>query len=238
LRALRQADGLLAVSEFVKAMFVRHGLPPERILTLPPALALDHITWTPRPVPKPPLRIGFLGRAVPMKGPHIFAEAIRDMPPERARFLMYGGASPETRLYLRRLSGLAALEIRGSYTRDNLPRILDGLDVVVVPSLLPETVGLVVLEAQAAGVPVIASRVGAIPEFVRDGDNGLLCAPGDPVDLAAKIRQVIETPSLVAAMSARTRPSTPLQTHVDTLLGIYTDMRERDGMATWIPSLV
>jgi glycosyltransferase involved in cell wall biosynthesis len=237
LQALRQTDGLLAVSEFVKAAFVRHGLPSARIRTLPPALALEHITWIPRTAPETPLRIGFLGRAVPMKGAHIFAEAVREVPAERARFLMYGGASPETRRYLQQLSGQARLEIRGSYTRDDLPRILDGLDVVVVPSLVQETVGLVVLEAQAAGVPVIASRIGAIPEHVRDGENGLLCAPGDPADLAAKIRHVVETPSLVAAMSARTRPSTPLKTHVDMLLDIYTAMREKGGKATWTPSL-
>ncbi len=237
LQALQEADGLLAVSEFVKAVFARHGIPSERIRTLPVALALERITWTPRTVHGTPLRIGFLGRAVPMKGAHVFAQAAREIPVDCARFLMYGGASPETRRFLQQLSGDGRLEVRGSYTRDDLPRILGELDVVVVPSLVQETVGLVVLEAQAAGVPVIASRIGAIPEHVCDGENGLLCAPGDPADLAAKIRQVIETPSLVAAMSARTRPSARLETHVDALLDVYAAIREKGREATWTPSL-
>ncbi len=234
--ALADADRRLAVSEFVRSTFVRHGLRREAIDTLPPALELEGIAWRQRRIGDAPLRFGFLGRAVPMKGVQIFARAVRDLGPQRAEFHVFGDATPDARRYLQDLAGQAALAFHGSYTRRELGAILDGLDVVVLPSIVPETVGLVSLEAQAAGVPVIGSRLGAIPEQIRDGQNGLLFAPGDPDDLRRKMRLVIETPSLVAALSARTSPPSTLRAHVDALLDIYTATLEKGRDATWIAS--
>ena len=63
--------------------------------------------------------------------------------------------------------------------------------VAVVPSLWPEPYGMVAMEALAAGTPVVASRIGALPELVRDGVDGVLVPPGDPAALAAAVGGVL-----------------------------------------------
>ena len=65
------------------------------------------------------------------------------------------------------------------------------MDLLVLPSLFGEGLPMVVLEAMAAGVPVIASRVEGIPEAIRDGQDGLICPPGDPRELAAAIGRFV-----------------------------------------------
>lgn len=236
LSALNSAHEILAVSDFVKSVFVRHGIAENRIRTLPPALSLEGITWKERYAPSPQIRFGFLGRLVPLKGAHVFAQACRGLPRDRARFLMFGPADPETEGYLRRLAGDDALEFRGRYTREALPHVLDEVDVVVVPSVAQETVGLVSLEAQAAGVPVIVSDAGALPEFVRDGASGLIFRSGDANDLRRKMLSVIDDPSAVARMSRHTKPALPLETHLDELLAIYADVVEKGRQMPWTVS--
>ncbi len=222
IRALGGADQLLAVSEFVKSVFVRHGIPEAKIRTLPPTLAVSRqVTWKPHHANGGRIRFGFLGRASPMKGTHVLAEASRGIPHDRAEVLVFGLADPEERQYLEELAGGGRLEFRGAYARHELAGILDAVDVVVVPSIVQETVGLVTLEAHAAGVPVIASRVGAIPEYVRDGENGFLFTPGDARDLREKMLRLVENPSLIATLSERTRPPMSLDEHVDRLTDTY-----------------
>jgi glycosyltransferase involved in cell wall biosynthesis len=233
IRALLQADHVLAVSSFAKEVLVRHGFPEARIDTAPPALRLDGIRWQIRPAPALPIRFGFLGRAVPMKGADILARAAASLPGDRARFLLFGGAAPETRRYLRALAGDGRLEFRDSYTRGEMPAILDEIDVVVVPSVVQETVGFAALEAHAAGVPVIAARTGALPEHVRDGEKGLLFEPGNPDDLRRKMEVVVANPSLLQALSAQTRPPGSMLTHVEFLIGMYAGMIEKGGQAAW-----
>jgi glycosyltransferase involved in cell wall biosynthesis len=68
---------------------------------------------------------------------------------------------------------------------------LAAMDAFVLPSLYGEGLPMVVLEAMAAGVPIVATRVEGTPEAIRDGQDGLIVAPGDPVALAAAIRRII-----------------------------------------------
>jgi glycosyltransferase involved in cell wall biosynthesis len=76
------------------------------------------------------------------------------------------------------------------FTRD-VSGELARMDLFALPSLFGEGLPMVVLEAMAAGVPVIATRVEGIPEAVRDGIDGVLAAPGDPSDLAAAIARYV-----------------------------------------------
>jgi glycosyltransferase involved in cell wall biosynthesis len=77
--------------------------------------------------------------------------------------------------------------------------------LALVPSLSPETFGLAALEAMAAGRPVIASRIGGLPELIRDGQEGVLVEPGDVSSLAAAIERLLADPELRARMGAAGR---------------------------------
>lgn len=232
LDVLNTADEVLAVSDFVKSVFVRHGVAADRIRTLPPALSLEGVIWKQRHAADERIRFGFLGRLVPLKGAHIFAEACRDLPRDRARFLMFGPGDPSTRRYLEHLAGDDRLEFRGRYTRSALPGVLAEVDVVVVPSVAQETVGLVSLEAQAAGVPVIVSDAGALPEFVSDG-GGVTFRSGDADDLRRKMLHIVDNPSAVARLSRHTKPALPLETHLDELLAVYDGVLEKGREIQW-----
>jgi glycosyltransferase involved in cell wall biosynthesis len=88
--------------------------------------------------------------------------------------------------------------------RADVARLLHASDVVVLPSrAVVETLPLAVIEAMAAGIPVIASAVGSVPELVRDGDTGFLIPPADEVALAHRLGYVFEDPARAAAVARR-----------------------------------
>jgi GT2 family glycosyltransferase/glycosyltransferase involved in cell wall biosynthesis len=95
-----------------------------------------------------------------------------------------------------------AVSFIGPVKGDEKVRILQTADLFVLPTLV-DTAPLVLLEAMRAGLPIVASNVGAIPEIVPDGVNGLICENGDPGDLADKITYLVERPTLRQQMSQK-----------------------------------
>lgn len=89
--------------------------------------------------------------------------------------------------------------------RSDIENIYCSADIVTVPSRWQEPFGLINIEAGAARRPVVASRVGGIPEVIRDGENGLLFDPDHPASFAAAIRQLVEDKALRLRMGARAR---------------------------------
>lgn len=88
--------------------------------------------------------------------------------------------------------------------QDNVVPFYQAMDVFVLPSLT-ETTSLTTMEAMACGLPVIATRVGAIPEYVEDGKNGLLVEPGDVRELKEKLEVLVDNPVIRRELGARAR---------------------------------
>jgi len=189
----------------------------------------------------------------------VLPNAISETPPREPRseagpFLVSGRVTPEkgvaTALRAARLAGvpivvagtgrlqasLAACfpeaDFVGMVPRDELRRLLTSATAVVVPSQWFENASITVLEGMAAGVPVVASRIGGIPEQVTDGHEGLLVPPGDVVALAAAMRGLWEEPAAAAAMGARgqctVRERYHPDRHVAGLLSVYRDAIESE----------
>jgi glycosyltransferase involved in cell wall biosynthesis len=106
------------------------------------------------------------------------------------------------------------VELLGYVNPDRLGAVLVPCSVAVVPSLWEEPLGLVVLEAMACGLPVLASAVGGIPEMIRHGENGLLLPPGDVHAWASAIDKVLGDRALLARMRQAVR-DTPIRTYRD-----------------------
>src|SRR5690606_4068884 len=117
------------------------------------------------------------------KGHHILLEALRAMPErERLRVIIFG-KGPQREMLERMVSAMGMQHIvQFAGFRDDLPRWMGALDLLVHPALM-EGMGISLLQASAAGVPIVASRVGGIPEAVRDDVSGLLVPPNDAVAL-------------------------------------------------------
>lgn len=171
--------------------------------------------------PTAPL-VAIVGRVDPNKGVGVLVEALaRVDTPEGAPHLAVIGrehvGAPEEAEALR--SNAAAVlgdRVRFLPPRDDIPEVLRSIDVLVNASR-HEPFGRTVLEAQACGVPVIGTGAGGIPEFVRDGETGLLVPPFDVTALADALRRLLGDPSLrdrlaaAGADQARRRFSVELQ---------------------------
>jgi glycosyltransferase involved in cell wall biosynthesis len=118
--------------------------------------------------------------------------------------LVIGGGRRETEM--RQLAVEMGLEERVRFLgqRDDVPDLLAALDIFVLPSH-SEGVSLALLEAMAAGLPVIASRVGGLPEVVTDGDTGLLIPPQDPEALAAALARLLDEPAWAKKLGENAR---------------------------------
>lgn len=114
--------------------------------------------------------------------------------------------------------------------RSDLERVLPNLDLVVHPALM-EGLGVSLLQASAAGVPIVAARAGGIPEVVRDGVNGTLVEPGQSPPLEAAIRNYLSRPALMEAQGAAgrelVRTAFSIEQMVDAYHLLYTDLRTR-----------
>jgi len=124
---------------------------------------------------------------------HVLVDALRTARLGKVKLSLFGvTVEPYVSELLRDAEDIENLELRafGSFEPAHLPGLLSDVDVVVVPSIWPETYSIVIREAFACGIPVIASRLGALPEGIRDGENGLLFEPGSTVGLAAILRML------------------------------------------------
>ena len=127
-----------------------------------------------------------LARAIPL---------LHDLP---ARFMFAGPSGPLEPKVRSIITGSGAqdrVEFRGQLSSEEVPRVLAEAEIFVFPTVWgTEGFGMVAAEAMACGVPVVASRIGAIPEVVLEEETGLLVEPGDPVDLASKLRLLLGDP--------------------------------------------
>ena len=143
----------------------------------------------------------FIGRVQSHKGPEVLIRAFRRMADPTLR-LHVAGAGPALAACRALAAGDGRITLYGFV--DGGPRIalLESADCVVLPSLWPENAPVTIQEAFQYGPVVIASRVGGIPEMVRDGVNGFLVEPGDETALAGAIERVRRSPDLVATLRA------------------------------------
>jgi glycosyltransferase involved in cell wall biosynthesis len=152
--------------------------------------------------------IGSVGWLTPVKGHRVLLEAVallrRSWPD---LYVVIVGDGPLRKELMRRAGELGmANRLRLLGMRSDIPDCLAGMDVYVQPSL-NEGMGRALVEAMAAGRPVVASRVGGIPSLIEHRRTGLLVPPGDPEALAHAIAELLEHPELARALGAQASES-------------------------------
>ena len=224
----RQADHVVAVSTAIRDLLVAdHGVAPERVEVLLPTTAAPVPSGGPLPVTGGPV-VGVVGRLVPEQGVDVFlrAAALVSAVVPQAEFVVVGDGPLRPDLEHR----VATLGLAGRVTftgyRSEVSGVLPGLDVLAVPSRSDGS-PLVVCEAMAAGVPVVASRVGGLPDLVEDGGSGLLVRPGEAEDLARALVALLLDPEAARRLGARGRVLATSRSHerlVDRMTQLYADV--------------
>jgi glycosyltransferase involved in cell wall biosynthesis len=147
-------------------------------------------------------RVLFVGRLAPQKGVDTLVEAAGLLEHPSAQVLLVGDGPerPALERVTERLGVGDRLRFEGFVTHDRLPAAMAHADVLVLPSLYEE-LGTVLLEAMQAGLPIVASETGRIPDVMEDGVNGLLVPPGDPEALARAIDRILSDGDLARRLS-------------------------------------
>jgi glycosyltransferase involved in cell wall biosynthesis len=182
----------IALNEFCRNKFIEGGLPAERIVIKPNFVDFEALAQVPRS--------GFLfvGRLSSEKGIDVLVAAHQRTV---GSALKVAGTGPQDTL----LAGIEGLEALGGLNIDQVRQEMNRAKALVLPSIWYENFPRTLVEAFGCGLPVIASRIGALAELVTDGVTGLLFEPGNAGDLAEKMRWAQEHPAEMAAMGQNAR---------------------------------
>ena len=202
----------IALNEFCRAKFVQGGLPAERVVVKP------NFVEDPKPGDEPRRGLLFVGRLSPEKGVDVLAQAARTLPLGSLRVAGTGPAQAA-------LAGLPSITSLGAMPSSAVAFEMARAVALVLPSIWYENFPRTLVEAYAAGLPVLASRIGALAELVEDGVTGLLFNPGDSADLAAKMTWALGHPDAMVEMGRAARrvyesKYTP-EVNYEQLIGIY-----------------
>ncbi len=208
-----------------------HPNHPECILTLPKAVDVGYFT-RPAVLPPDPLsrqtaarRLVYVGSDIVRKGLDVLLRAVEGLPAGLDWHLTVVGSTRKQceKMFpdLQTQCGNSRILFAGKLEKEQLRQVLWHSDIFVLPSRA-EALGVALLEALAAGLPVVASQVGGIPEIVTDSAAGILVAPGDPVALAHALAQIAPWPQgLVPPAVEKILVSYSTQTMIARLRALY-----------------
>ena len=204
----RRVDGIIALSRKIESVLIEGGVRREKIRVIYTGVEPDRFQKPPnahRPATEK-LVVGTVGLLAERKGHRFLLEAAALLKGQGYRLkYRFAGEGPEKE----RLQKLTReLGLKQEVTFDgflcDVSNFLTEIDIFVLPSLY-EGMGVAVLEAMAAAKPVIASRVGGIPELIEDGVSGFLVAPGNAIALAGSLSRLVVEPQLKTQMGMKGR---------------------------------
>ena len=210
-----KAEWLVAPTNFVKQLHEGFGVPPEKIRVIPHGIDVPDTEFIPSVPTIDSLHISYIGGLSWQKGIHILIDAVNKMPERGVSLTIYGDKRPFPKYvnYLEKQVRHPGTSHPGSIDRDQLWSALSKSDIVVVPSLWYETASLIIQESFAAGVPVVASRIGALQERVRDGVDGLLTDPGASDQLFEALMSLYHRPELIVNLQGGIKPVRTIVEH-------------------------
>jgi glycosyltransferase involved in cell wall biosynthesis len=223
---LRQA---VAVSQAVKDLWCRSdGIDPVRVVVVPNGVPdVTSPLGRDRSQGGNEVRIGCISRLSREKGVDVLMAAFRQVASAHsgARMVLVGDGLE--RAALEAMSRQFGLDARVQFLgmRDDVPSILRNLDVFVLPSRT-EGLPMALLEAMAAGLPIVATAVGGVPEAIRDGETGILVPPERPDELAGAILRLASDEALRNRLAAGGRQTFLNRYELSRMVGAYERLME------------
>jgi len=217
-RRVGRPDVVTAPSRHVLDVHHEHGffrgLPSERI-----QLGVESVADEPPEVPDDPALI-YVGKQLRSKGIPTLLDAAAELPSVTVHVC---GSGPDEDLTRRRSKRLDNVRYHGYVDADTLRQLRRQSTAGVVPSIWMENSPLTIYESFAAGLPVIGSDIGGIPELVEDGVRGYLFEPGTVHELVSAVRDVLDNGQRMRREVLRWANERSFDAHVDELLAVYRD---------------
>jgi len=218
---IHQIDLFIAPSQFLRRRFIDWGFPPEQIIHLPNCAP---VAIRPSPLPRPPrpLRLIFIGTLAPHKGIDRLVDATLAFPPDAFQLEIIGDPdafASYTHPLIHRSAG--RIRFLGRLPHAEAHERLRRAHALVLTARWPENAPLTILEAQAIGRPVIAPRIGGIPEQIRHEVDGLLFDDEGGADLKATFARLVHEPRLVDRLAHGIRPPLSQEDYTEALMDIY-----------------
>jgi lipopolysaccharide/colanic/teichoic acid biosynthesis glycosyltransferase len=242
----RRTDCIAAVSEGVKRELIDHGVAPaSRIAVIPLGIDLEpYLTSTRRAgrfraalgIPAHSPLIGIVGRIVPIKDHRLFCDAARLVIARRpaARFVVVGDGVLRRDIEKYAHDLWLAQHVLFTGWRRDLPDVYSDLDVLVIASR-NEGTPVAAIEAMASRCPVVATRVGGVPDLIEDGVTGLLVRWGDAAELSEAVLKLLDDRGLVRQLTetaqARVRIDFTATRLVTDMAALYERLLDRKGIA-------
>ena len=197
-----QCDKVIVLTQWYEKMLLLNGVLAEKIVYVPQGLAFSPTSqvFTECTETTLPLRLVFIGRIGPLKGLHLLIDAVLELPKDKISLHIYGqpgDANYENDLRHKSDSKLN-IQWKGKLLQENVLPVLREHDILCLPSTFSEMSPLVIQEAFAARIPVLASNVYGNAEQIVDGKNGWLFKFNDSNDLREKISSLVQNPSLLS----------------------------------------
>jgi glycosyltransferase involved in cell wall biosynthesis len=220
---LGQARQLIAPTNFVRETYTQLGIDPTKIAVIPHGIRPPENGRSARSQTGETLRVVYIGGLAPQKGVHILIDAVNRLVAAPITLNIYGDmtAFPDYVAGLQAQVSHSEIHFNGRLPHEALWDVLAQSDVVVVPSLWYETASLIIQEAFAAGVPVIASNIGALRERVQDGIDGRLFPVGDAAVLSTMLDDLRRNPEKLARLATGIQPVSTIDQHQQAIEKIY-----------------
>lgn len=225
---LAAAGTVIAPNQFVYDTYQKLGMPLGNTAIIPHGIEVPQHVLTALPRPPQPvgelLNVVYIGSLAQQKGVHVLIDAVNGLPADQVRLTLYGDLDkfPKYVTTLREQAKHPGITFAGRIERDELWSILLAeADVAVLPTLWYEVSPLTIQELFAARVPIVASRIGALPAMIRHEVDGLLFPPGDAAALRAALARLHAEPALLPRLRAAIEPTRLTAEHVADLMALY-----------------
>ena len=193
------AEKIVVLAEWYKNILEKNQVPPEKIVCIKQGLTNENAYIPTVETTGPPLKVVFLGRISALKGLHLLIDAVNQLPAEKIILTIYGQEAGDNYAAecKRKTMGKGNILWKGTIDSDRVVPALSTQHLLCLPSTFSEMSPLVIQEAFAAGIPVLASDVYGNAEQIQDGVNGWLFDFNNSTSLAEKLRLLFNDLSLI-----------------------------------------
>jgi len=219
---LQMLDTVHCYARRTAEILITHGMNEKKISLIPISSdSIEKIKPKPLRPQKYPVVFGYLTGESYLKGYEVILDAFSRLDQNKAKLVAYGfDKAKHFRDKYRHLNA----EFHKSYHPARLNEIMSSIDIGLVPSIWEEVFGIVGIEFLSAGVPVIGSNIGGIPEWLIDGENGFLVKMADSQDLFNRMAQVVNSPGLIRELQKNIKPWKTMDEHAGEMLDLYNKL--------------